>query len=102
MKMYSKFEPGEVDYVDYANERLILKVGYQLGKKHFEEVIFIYEGVVSFFHAGSIIADLYFCRLVPKHDAKVCYNWIKGEANCWCRNLGLPEITKLLVDKRLT
>lgn len=85
----------KVDYVGYANERLILSACYKTGKGSLKETIFIHEGKVSFLYKGSIISEKYFDGTITEEQALWICGEIRDKANVWCRNLGLPEVTKV-------
>ena len=101
MKKDLAFRRIKVEYVGYANERSILKARCKVQKQLFEEEMFVDKGELSFLYEGSKMMDLLFCGEITVRLGRAYIAWVKDQGNRWCRNLGLPEITKLKIDERL-
>ena len=94
-RMSGKFKTvkfDDVKYVGYANERLILRVCYTIGKEYIEEEMFIHEGKLWFLDEGSKLKRFYGNEEIDKKSYNQTMDNIKKEANRWCRNLGLQEV----------
>lgn len=82
-----------VEFLGTCNERLILEVSYVLDGDIGKQTMIIRNGQWHF-RETNMFTKLLLDEQISRKQYQDCMNDILKEANRWCEDLGVPEITQ--------